>query len=203
MVGLEGAHIPHVSTDLQLLLVDVVLLRVATPKEQVHLAHLLALLPVPQSLVEEATEGGKAGAGSDHDHGRLQTMGQAQGGLADKHGGVGLLGKFGQVVGAQAADEPMANLVAKDHRSDRHPRGIHSGRGGDAVVASLEPGQQLQQQVQRGFAGGKVPQHIHNAATIFDDERAVLALKSAKAKAAKANCESHPPILPPMPCSAA
>lgn len=62
----------------QLITVDEINIFVAAPEEEVGLAHGLALLLLPSSLLNEAPEGGQASAGADHDHGGLGSIGQSE-----------------------------------------------------------------------------------------------------------------------------
>ena len=108
---------------------------------------------MPGAFLNEGTEGSEAGPGSDHDNWCRGAMRQAHRGFSAIYGYLAALKLVQQVVRTDAVNATSADLVLRDDSTDGDPGTVLFWRGGDAVVADLETRKQLEQVVDRGFAG--------------------------------------------------
>lgn len=140
---------------LQFLLVQEVFVAMATAKVKYRLTNILSLLFLPGSLLNEAHEGGDTSPGTNHDHRVTGFERQPELGSPDVHWNGGLVAVIShmfalQPVGGDTFEDSSSFGVVLDHHcTDVDAVWMNLAGGGDGVVPSLKPRQQLTQVIYR------------------------------------------------------
>eukprot|EP00126_Sphaerothecum_destruens_P011075 Sdes_comp20853_c0_seq2m17619 len=127
-------------------------------------------LPPMRALLKKPAKGGDAGAGANHEHGFLHTFGQLEIRGADKNTHLTANLQPPQIAGAHPPHiAPTRGPVLHQTRGEMHAIGVAGSAGRDGVVADLEDGEQLEEELDGGLEGGEVCEDLEEIAAIFGD----------------------------------
>lgn len=173
---------------LELLFVDEVHSSVSAAKEEDGGAELDTGLDEGESLLQEASEGGEAGTGANHDDGDLGVGGELEVGLSDKDGSRGTV--LGLLVGNGVLHPGGADTLVDSAGGhllvDQSTGNVDSSLGdlggrGDGVESGLESGSNTgEENTERGLGGGELGHDLEQRSLGLDNPLGVLVLASGR-----------------------